>query len=121
MDVVVGRGEVRRLRQGETPDSYARATASAGSRALAGVGPIACVGCGGTIADVLMRLGSTRCHDCRDGVQAEAAPRDRARASSRSEKLAGLGRRRLLSAWVAQTRFARSTVRLWAGLDTSDR
>jgi hypothetical protein len=25
-----------------------------------------CLGCGGTIADVLWRLGSVRCHECRD-------------------------------------------------------
>ena len=30
--------------------------------------PLRCVDCGGAIAEELVKLGSTRCHDCRNGV-----------------------------------------------------
>jgi len=32
-----------------------------------------CIDCGGKIAEVLARLGSTRCHDCRESVRTAAA------------------------------------------------
>ena len=34
---------------------------------------VACVKCGGTVAEVLARLGSTRCHDCRGGPRGTSA------------------------------------------------
>jgi hypothetical protein len=70
---VVSEGaKLRQLRQEKGKDTYAASASGGGSRALAGVRPVVCVGCGGTIADVLSRLGSTRCHDCRDGVRPPA-------------------------------------------------
>ena len=57
------------LRQDERKELHLAGPSSAGGHARAIVGPVVCVGCGGTIADVLSRLGSTRCHDCRDGVR----------------------------------------------------
>jgi hypothetical protein len=36
---------------------------------------IVCVDCGGAIAPVLADLGSTRCHDCRDGRSRLSVPR----------------------------------------------
>ena len=56
------------LRQDKRQDLYVPSPSNVGGRRTV-VGPVLCVACGGTIADVLSRLGSTRCHDCRDGVR----------------------------------------------------
>jgi hypothetical protein len=42
-------------------------------RRAGGIAFAICVDCGGAIADVLARLGSTRCHDCRKNVPAPSA------------------------------------------------
>jgi hypothetical protein len=65
---VVWEAKVRQLRQDEREELHLASASGARFRARAVVGPVVCVGCGGTIAEVLSRLGSTRCHDCRDGV-----------------------------------------------------
>jgi hypothetical protein len=57
-------GQLRHERRQDRPTG---GTSREGARWLPpGMPPMLCVECGGTIADVLARLGSTRCHDCRD-------------------------------------------------------
>jgi hypothetical protein len=62
-------GEVRQLRRNrirpDQPAAVPRGGDDRSSRALSA----ACLGCGGDIADVLVRLGSIWCHDCRGGAQ----------------------------------------------------
>ena len=71
---VVWEAELRRLRQDEGEKSYEASAANGAGRSRMIIGPVVCVGCGGTIAPVLSRLGSTRCHDCRDGVRPGEPP-----------------------------------------------
>jgi hypothetical protein len=59
------------LRQDERALPTGTGAADNGKVESAGTALLACVYCGGAIADVLARLGSTRCHDCR---RVEAAP-----------------------------------------------
>jgi hypothetical protein len=42
---------------------------------------LACIDCGGSIAGCLARLGSLRCHDCREQPGARAASQHRHRAT----------------------------------------
>ena len=65
---VVWEAELRRLRQNERNELYEVNGSSTGGRSKPTTRGAVCVGCGGAIAPVLSRLGSTRCHDCRDGV-----------------------------------------------------
>jgi hypothetical protein len=62
---------LQQLRQDELEDEHRPERRSA-RRLLTSIPPLACVECGGKIAEVLARLGSTRCHDCRGGVPASA-------------------------------------------------
>jgi hypothetical protein len=67
-------GKRRTLAQLREDDmAMANGTAATDGEQVEPVGsaPPLCVHCGGAIADVLARLGSTRCHDCR---RVEAAP-----------------------------------------------
>jgi hypothetical protein len=66
---VVWEAKVRQLRQKKRKALHGESAGTARSRPNTILGPVPCVACGGAIADVLSRLGSTRCHDCRDGVQ----------------------------------------------------
>ena len=61
----------RQLRQDERPVPNGTGATDSGTVEPAGSAPLVCLRCGGVIADVLARLGSTRCHDCR---RVEAAP-----------------------------------------------
>jgi hypothetical protein len=79
------------LRQNERKELDLAGPSNAGGRSRAIVGPVVCVVCGGTIADVLSRLGSTRCHDCRDGVRP---------AQDDSVRVNGTGRAGPSAAWA---------------------